>query len=481
MQTIKKNIRDIFPLLILISGFVLLFSSHCQAGGMIWPLSGPITSEFGWRTHPIFGTTRYHSGIDIGGDYGLPIQAAAAGTVTYAGEISGYGNAVIIDHGGGITTLYGHNDSLVVGEGQVVGQGQVIAWCGSTGNSTGPHCHFEVRENGEPVSPYGYLDGTMPPYGGTDFFKSDFNFLPMDFSAANDIAKPMKEETDAIVEACLKAMKILKEKLAGLLIILMTIDLALAAIWQMFKTYYDPATGQPKTSLRGFINWLMRRLVFYGMLVFIFNNWSEYYANMIMDLFTGLGGVASDNTPEEVGNMLSDVTDLVQHGVSLLSPFFNTVANQPLSMFFHNPVSIAVALLLVVLIILGWMIIGMGISMAYVEFYVVAVFSFTMFCFNGLEQLRVYGSKSISAVMVCGIQVFFYSIFVALLTLMCKQLAVSYVDGHTINIMPMFGTLGLQAVFILFCERMHRTITDIFNVKSDFKIRAFSRENLTHL
>ena len=127
------------------------------AGGMIWPISGPITSEFGWRTHPIFGRARFHSGLDIGGDYGMPIYAAAAGTVIYAGWISGYGNAVIIDHGGGVTTLYGHNDSLNVSEGENVAQGQVIAMCGSTGNSTGPHCHFEVRENGEPVSPYGYL------------------------------------------------------------------------------------------------------------------------------------------------------------------------------------------------------------------------------------------------------------------------------------------------------------------------------------
>ncbi len=127
------------------------------SGAMIWPLNGPITSEFGWRTHPIFGTQRYHSGLDIGGDYGLPIVAAASGTVIHAGWISGYGYTVIIDHGGGITTLYGHNESLLVGEGESVSQGQTIAMCGSTGNSTGPHCHFEVRENGEPVSPYNYL------------------------------------------------------------------------------------------------------------------------------------------------------------------------------------------------------------------------------------------------------------------------------------------------------------------------------------
>ena len=126
-------------------------------GGMIWPISGPITSEFGWRVHPITGTEKFHSGIDIGGDYGEPVVAAASGVVTDACWISGYGNTVIIDHGGGISTLYGHNQSFAVSEGQTVSQGQVIAYCGSTGNSTGPHCHFEVRENGSVVSPYGYL------------------------------------------------------------------------------------------------------------------------------------------------------------------------------------------------------------------------------------------------------------------------------------------------------------------------------------
>lgn len=127
------------------------------SGAMVWPISGPVTSEFGWRVHPITGSQRFHSGVDIGGDYGQSVHAAQSGTVEYAGWISGYGNAVIINHGGGITTLYGHNQSLAVSEGQSVSQGQTIAYCGSTGNSTGPHCHFEVRQNGEPVSPYSYL------------------------------------------------------------------------------------------------------------------------------------------------------------------------------------------------------------------------------------------------------------------------------------------------------------------------------------
>ena len=127
------------------------------SGAMLWPMAGPVTSEFGWRVHPITGTQKFHSGVDIGGDYGQPIAAAQGGTVEYAGWISGYGNAVIINHGGGISTLYGHCQSLAVGVGQQVSQGETIAYCGSTGNSTGPHCHFEVRQGGEPISPYSYL------------------------------------------------------------------------------------------------------------------------------------------------------------------------------------------------------------------------------------------------------------------------------------------------------------------------------------
>ena len=128
-----------------------------SSGVLIWPASGPITSPFGWRTHPIFGTQRYHSGIDIGADYGDDVSAADGGVVIYADWMGGYGKAVIIDHGGGISTLYAHNSELLVGEGERVRKGQSISRVGSTGYSTGPHLHFEVRENGTPVSPMGYL------------------------------------------------------------------------------------------------------------------------------------------------------------------------------------------------------------------------------------------------------------------------------------------------------------------------------------
>lgn len=126
-------------------------------GEMLWPVTGAVTSEYGWRTHPIFGGSKFHSGIDIAADYGEPIRAARGGVVTHSGWIDGYGNTIMIDHGGGLVTLYGHNQSVAVDVGQKVRQGQIVAYCGSTGNSTGPHCHFEVRRNGEPVSPYDFL------------------------------------------------------------------------------------------------------------------------------------------------------------------------------------------------------------------------------------------------------------------------------------------------------------------------------------
>jgi murein DD-endopeptidase MepM/ murein hydrolase activator NlpD len=122
-----------------------------NAPRFIWPVSGPITSPFGMR----WGTL--HPGIDIGVPSGTPVHAAAAGRVVWCGWMSGYGNLVMIDHGGGFATAYGHNSSITVSCGQEVTQGQVVSYSGCTGFCTGPHVHFEVRVSGTPVDPLGYL------------------------------------------------------------------------------------------------------------------------------------------------------------------------------------------------------------------------------------------------------------------------------------------------------------------------------------
>jgi murein DD-endopeptidase MepM/ murein hydrolase activator NlpD len=117
----------------------------------VWPLSGPVTSPFGMR----WGTL--HPGIDIGVPTGTPIHAAAAGTVIWCGWMSGYGNLVMIDHGSGLASLYGHQSRIAASCGEQVAAGQLIGYVGSTGFSTGPHLHFEIRLNGSPVDPLGYL------------------------------------------------------------------------------------------------------------------------------------------------------------------------------------------------------------------------------------------------------------------------------------------------------------------------------------
>lgn len=126
-------------------------------GRYIYPADGPLSSPFGYRVHPISGTLRMHTGLDIAAYGGAPIRAADTGTVIHSGWYGGYGNCVIIDHGGGYSTLYAHCSALYVGYGQSVKQGSTIAAVGSTGNSTGPHLHFEVRINGNPVDPRGFL------------------------------------------------------------------------------------------------------------------------------------------------------------------------------------------------------------------------------------------------------------------------------------------------------------------------------------
>ncbi|BBD58778.1 peptidase M23B [Nostoc sp. HK-01] len=126
-------------------------------GMFAYPSNAPTSSRFGWRVHPILGYRRFHAGLDFAASYGSTIRAADSGTVIFAGWYGGYGRAVIIDHGNGLTTLYGHTSELFVSEGQGVQRGQAIAAVGSTGFSTGPHLHFEVRRHGTPVNPADYL------------------------------------------------------------------------------------------------------------------------------------------------------------------------------------------------------------------------------------------------------------------------------------------------------------------------------------
>ena len=147
-------------------GTMINRSSHSSgdikvASGFIKPISGRITSPFGYRTHPIFKSRSFHSGVDIAGPYRGSVRASNSGKVIYTGWYGGYGKVVIIDHGRvngkQISTLYAHLDSVSVSNGAYVSKGQVVGREGTTGYSTGPHCHFEVRVNGKPDNPLNYI------------------------------------------------------------------------------------------------------------------------------------------------------------------------------------------------------------------------------------------------------------------------------------------------------------------------------------
>ena len=127
----------------------------------IWPVFGSIMSDYGWRVHPVTGGARMHKGIDIPSWTGAPIKSSADGLIVYAGWSSGFGNVVVVDHNFGFRTIYAHASRLLVARGDLVRKGQVIAQVGSTGLSTGPHLHYEVRRWNQPTPPRRHLDLDM--------------------------------------------------------------------------------------------------------------------------------------------------------------------------------------------------------------------------------------------------------------------------------------------------------------------------------
>ncbi len=138
------------------AGSGIAYTGNGQFGWPV-PASHSISSPFGYRTHPITGKQSFHTGIDIPAPTGSAVVAAESGTVIYVGALSVYGNTVLINHGGGYSTFYAHLSSYAVGNGQSVSRGQQVGGVGSTGWSTGPHLHFEVRVNGSPQNPASYV------------------------------------------------------------------------------------------------------------------------------------------------------------------------------------------------------------------------------------------------------------------------------------------------------------------------------------
>ena len=158
-QEYERRVRELEASSLEIEKFIKSrgVSGAVSSGRFVWPVHGRIVSRFGYRRHPLWGGFHLHSGTDIAAPYGRPIISADGGEVIFSGWWDGYGKAVVIDHGRGYTTVYGHMSRVYVQAGQQIEKGQVIGLVGNTGFSTGPHLHFEIRYNGRPVDPLAYL------------------------------------------------------------------------------------------------------------------------------------------------------------------------------------------------------------------------------------------------------------------------------------------------------------------------------------
>lgn len=377
---------------------------------MPFPAAGEITSPFGWRTHPIFGTSRFHRGIDIGADLGDPVQAVAPGTVVYAGYAGGYGLYVEIDHGNGLVTCYAHNSELFVSEGQSVALGTLVSHAGSTGYSTGPHLHFEVQLNGTSVNPMDYLDGSrvMPEGTATDGFfyvRSDYDETAWSFDSYYDFAKPIRDLMNLIATKAVAGIRLVIEDVKWIFFALVMIDLAVAAMMNLFEDKQENV-----------LNWLARRIVRYGFALWLILNWGSVLANGAKDLFVHLGATASSTSYEAAEKLISDPTLLVQKGASLVGPVFAYISSYHGIIGSVFPPILLIPIILALGILACFVFIGFEIAMAYMEFYIITTLSVVTLGFSPLKQTKFLAEKGIGSLIYVSFKLMIFTIIGAVLT-----------------------------------------------------------------
>ncbi len=409
--------------------FVVLFLStifysnpvfaQTQSVSMLLPVGGSWqeTSPFGYRYHPITGEWKGHTGVDLAADEGTTVLAAADGTVAYAGWMEGYGNTCIIDHGQGLTTLYGHMEdgSPTVLPGTPVTQGSPIGFVGSTGNSTGPHLHFEVRLSSVPTDPSVFCP-EITAGSGSGSEAMDGESIPFNFDASFDFAKPIREAIQAIGDTCTKGFHVLKSIMNKLLMILITIDFAVALT---FKSL-DANGGE------GLAKWFAYKVFFYAILIFLLFNWGDTIANLARHFFVTVGGMSMGGTEEQAGKIMSDPTDIVQKGMQIITPLF-TEFNK-----FHGMADMITKMAIIlpcaifgIIMTACFLLIGIQIAMAYIEFYMVTLFGFTSFIFAGERHVRHYAANGLNGIFAASIKLLFFCMFSMMLQTTMQNITVS--------------------------------------------------------
>ena len=443
---------------LLLSGTAMAYSEDIEAmsreigggGGTLgWPVPTPpavMTSPFGYRIHPITGKESNHQGVDLAGDYGDPVRSAGDGIVEYAqvGYNGGYGNLVIIDHGHGLKTYYGHNSTVDVYEGQQVKDGEIIAFMGSTGNSTGPHCHFGTELNGVFVDPGLFVPGMGQME--TDIFGSradgsnptvatDFDDSNVTLEVSADFAKPLKDVVDTFVDMLTKALEIIKNYIWQIFACLMAIDLAMSAMYKSLGAWGD---GDEHS----FASWFFYKIIIYGVLIFMLMNWGEFVGNLAVEGFPQLGALAVGESLDTAGKAVSDPTQIVQKGVSLIAPLINEAlkAHTLLDLFTEGFTFIICAVFGLIFLVL-FMVIGIQVAKAYLYFYFTILFSFVSFMFSSLKQTRKYASNGINGIFASSLNLMFFVIF----TVMLQMTMTNLVVGDLVSTETMVSETGSSA------------------------------------
>jgi len=429
--------RSTISLLVALFAFLLSFAPVEAAMTMVSPVGQPmiVTSPQGYRIHPITGKQSYHAGVDLAADFGDPIYAATAGTVTYSGWMQGYGYTVMIHHGGSLYTLYGHNQRLLVSVGQYVPQGVQIAEAGSTGNSTGPHCHFEVLPNGvygEPTDPGLYIPGLLELerqqgggllLGGVDFH----GHTAKDWTVTEDFAKPISDLVNRVVELITTGLELLQNYVTKIFFVLVAIDLVLGGM--------NKAMTPTDEDREGLFKWLINRGLFYGFCLVLLYNWGDFIGNLALNGFPSLGGLAGGN-PEAAEAAVSDPTKIVQKGMNIIAPVFNGAINSGgvsdvIGLLLGGAGAVLLMLILAIILFLLFCLIGYYIALAYVEFYATVLFSFTVFPLAGLKHVRHFASNGINSVFVASINLMFFCLFAAMLQSTMEQIVVGDLMSQT--------------------------------------------------
>lgn len=375
------------------------------------PLDGAIVVTSPYSDYREY-TGRPHHGVDIGASLGQPVKAVAHGFVYIAEAESSFIAWVVIDHGGGYYSVYGDLDDgswgkwLTARKGQEVNAGDVIGFIGGerANVSQGGHLHFEIRTDN--------LNSFLRPA----YYAAFAPWMPLDadtgmednrklFDASVDFVSPIKEAIDTIVEACAKGQTLIMGIIKWVLVTLITIDLALSAI--MASIDRNGFSG-------GFTKWFIYKLLLYVLLIYTLTNWTGMIANFTRDFFVDLGGVAAGVSSADAAKAVYDPLDIITKGAKIIEPVFPllTEIESAYGIDFIGALAKSTFCLVCIIVIFGcFILIAYQIVMAYIEFYIMILFSFVNFMFAGLKQTRYMASRGLNGIFSSSLKLFFFCFF----------------------------------------------------------------------